>query len=112
MAFGFGDILMLIGGLGLPVRHENDGRRPGAGGGSRLKKLLAVLTSNRLLDGSGRDRGHGGNPKLIGHNGDDHRLCKRRTDEPGASGGRHYGCEHRHHRHFPAHRFQNRPILP
>lgn len=50
MAFGFGDILMLIGGLGLflyGMKMMGDGLELVAG--SRLKKLLAVLTSNRLL---------------------------------------------------------------
>ena len=50
MAFGFGDILMLIGGLGLflyGMKMMGEGLELVAG--SRLKKLLAVLTSNRLL---------------------------------------------------------------
>ena len=91
-------VIPFIGGLAMFIYGMNimaDGLQHAAG--SKMKKILEVLTQNKLM-GIGCI-GYGDYPKLLCHNGYGCRLCKRRADESDTGNQRYHGCEYRYNHH-------------
>ena len=82
-------VIPFIGGLAMFIYGMNimaDGLQHAAG--SKMKKILEVLTQNKLMGIA-----------LLCHNGYGCRLCKRRADESDTGNQRYHGCEYRYNHH-------------